>query len=77
VKRRLSKDGKPLDSIMPDYQDLASSAKLIKESVENKETCNIKGKIHLNRVNLAINCYTLYIGNRIDAVFIQQLDDAC
>jgi hypothetical protein len=50
-KRRLDKTGKQvLNEVNPNFDDHQAVAKMVKESLENGEICNIKGKIRLNRV---------------------------
>lgn len=49
-RRRVSKTGEILNELTPNFNDQAGVAQLLKESLDNEETCNIKGKIRLNRV---------------------------
>lgn len=45
IRRRLDKNGEPLDNIEPDYSNPMEVKKLIRQAIDNEEICNIKGKI--------------------------------
>jgi hypothetical protein len=62
----MSKDGKVLDQLDPNFDDQVQTANMIRDSLQNSESCNINGKILLERVNLTI--INRYIGNRINSV---------
>ena len=50
IRRRLNAQGEPLDNIEPNFENPMEVKRMIKESIDNKEICNIKGKITLTRV---------------------------
>lgn len=65
-RRRLDSKGKALNELNPDLNNPKQAAEIIKTSLQSGETCNIKGKIRLNRVKAI--CMTRNIGNWVVAV---------
>ena len=52
-RRRISKEGKSIESAEPNYDDPMSVVQDLKKALDNDEQCNMKGRIKLNRVYIA------------------------
>jgi hypothetical protein len=60
IRRRLNSKGEPLDNIEPNFDNPMEIKKIIKSALDDKEICNIKGKIQLTRVKFT---YWYHINN--------------